>query len=41
MKLINCTSESFFVQDSKIAEEAVERIKNILNAKYEAADLNR
>ena len=41
MKLINCTNESFFVQDTEIAEEAVERIKNILDAKNEAADLEQ
>ena len=41
MKPINCTNESFFVQDSEIAEEAVERIKNILDAMYEVADLEQ
>ena len=41
MKPINCTNESFFVQDSEIVEDAVERIKNILDAKYEAADLDQ
>ena len=41
IKPINCTNESFFVQDSEIAEEAIEIIKNILDAKYEAADLDQ
>ena len=41
MKHINCISESFFVQDSEIVEDAVERIKNILDAKYEAADFDQ
>ena len=40
MKPINCANESFFVQDSEIAEEAVERIKNTLDAKNEAANLD-
>ena len=30
-----------FVQDSKIAEKATERMKYILDAKYEAADLEQ
>ena len=38
---INCTNGSFFVQDSEIAEEAIERIENFLDAKYEAADLDQ
>ena len=41
MKPINCTNESVFVHYSEIAEEAIERMKYILDAKYEAADLEQ
>ena len=41
MKPINCTNESFFVQDLEIVEEAVERLQNILDAKYKVADLDQ
>ena len=41
MKPIDCTNESCFVQDLEIVEEAIERNKNILDAKYEAADFDQ
>lgn len=33
--------ESFFIQDSPAVDSAVERLKKILDAKYEAADLDK
>ena len=33
------TEKEFYAQDSEIATEAMSRIKRILDAKYEAADL--
>ncbi len=37
-----CTVEdSYFVQDSKAVEDATSRLRNILDAKYEAADLQK
>ena len=40
MKMPNCTlNNSFYVQDSELLNSEADRIKQILDAKYEAADL--
>jgi len=39
MKPVNANINDFFAQDSKAMEDASERIKRILDAKYEPADL--
>jgi hypothetical protein len=42
MKNIDTTyEESYYIPDSDVADEAVERIKQILDAKYEPADLDQ
>ena len=40
MKLPSCTKQDMYVQESKHLEDETNRIKNILEAKYEPADLN-
>ena len=35
------TTKEFFTQDTEIVEEAMTRVKKILVAKYEAADLKQ
>jgi hypothetical protein len=40
MKPIDNTKENMYIQDPKAVEDKTQRVKTILEAKYEAADLN-
>jgi hypothetical protein len=40
MKPIDNTKENMYIQDPKAVEDETQRVKTILEAKYEAADLN-
>ena len=41
MKSIDCTQKDMYVQDAQSIAEETSQVKSILDAKYEAADLNQ